>query len=137
MYASKQDMIDAYTEEALIELTDRDNLHEIDDDVLNRALADASAITDSYVSRRYNTTQARGTDVLRLHVCAIAYYKLHQGNYPDQIRVAYDDAMEFLRAISQGLANLDLDGVQPPSSPADARVEAPDRIFSRNSLKGL
>lgn len=137
MYANKQDMIDAYTEEALIELTDRDDLQAIDDDVLNRSLADASAIADSYVSRRYNTTQARGTAVLRLHVCAIAFYKLHQGNYPDQIRTAYDDAMEFLRALSQGLANLDLDGVQPPSSPADARVDAPPRLFNRDSLKGL
>lgn len=139
MYATKQNMIDAYTEVALIELTDRVDppTDEIDDAILQQALDDAAAIIDAYVSRRYNPTLARSAPVLRVHAQAIAFYKLHRNNYQDETRTAYEDAMEFLRALSSGQANLDIDGVQPPSAPADARVEGPARVFSRDSLKGL
>lgn len=138
-YATKQNMIDVYTQEALIELTDRAEppTGAINDTVLNLALADADALIDSYISRRYNPALATGTPVLRSKAQAIAYYILHRGNYPDQIRIAFEDAMEFLKAVSMGHANLDVAGVQPPSAPADARVDAPDRMFSRDSMKGL
>lgn len=138
-YATKQNMIDAYTEEALIELTDRADpaTGAIDDTVLDLALADAAALIDSYISRRYSPALAAAAPVLRSKAQAIAYYILHRGNYPEQIRTAFEDALEFLKAVSMGHANLDIAGVQPPSAPADARVEGPARLFSRDSMKGL
>lgn len=136
-YASKQDMMNAYTEEALIELTDREDVNAINDDVLDRAISEASSLIDSFVSRRYDTTQARSALVLRDHAVAIAFYKLHRGNRPDQVRTDFEDSMEFLRSVSTGTANLDVGGRQAPSAPADARVEGPDRIFNRDTMKGF
>lgn len=139
MYTNKQNMIDAYGERSLIELTDRadEPANVIDDAILDRAIEEAGYLADSYVGIRYNTVLARSAPVLREHVQAIAYYKLHRSNYPDEVRTAYEDSIAFLKGISSGIANLDIEGVQPASAPADARVDGPKRVFSRDSLRGL
>lgn len=136
-YASKQDMIDAFGEVALIELTDRTDAGVIDDVVLTRALDDTDAEIDSYVSARYDVTLARSATVLRSKAADIAFYKLHRDRRTDEVRQSYEDAIRLLRDIRNGLANLDIAGQQAPSAPADARVEGPDRMFSRDSLKGF
>lgn len=139
MYTTKQELIDTYGEEALIELTDRaePETGEIDNDVLNTAINDASATVDAYIIGRYSPAAARDAIVLRSHAKAIAFYKLHRNNYDDETRRAYEDALEFLKSVSNGTAHLAVDGIQPASAPADARVEAHERMFSRDSLKAL
>jgi len=136
-YASKEDMIQTYGESTLIELTDRNGDGVLDGGVLTRALMDAAALIDAFVSRRYDPVHAYGAPVLREHCAAIAYYKLHRGHYPDPVRVAYQDGLDFLRGLARGEVNLDISGASAPSAPADARVEAPERMFNRDSLKGL
>lgn len=137
MYATKQTMIDKYGERELIELTDRVEpyMSIINDAVLNAALSTATAMIDSYVSKRYDLPLAEVPAVLVPHAAAIAWYTLHRGNYPEAVRVEYEDALSFLRMISKGDALLDVQGTQPSSAPAEARVEGPERIFSRDSLK--
>lgn len=137
-YATKQDMIAAYDEASLVELTDRIEPPNgvIDDVVLQAALDGASALVDSYVARRYDLPLALVPPVLKRHTKAIAFYDLHRANYPDEVRKAYEDAIEFLRGVSRGDVVLDVGGTPPPTAPAEARVEAQDRIFSQDSLKG-
>ncbi len=137
MYASKQHMIDQYGEEALIELTDRalPATGEIVDSVLDGALEAASALCDGYLAKRYRTPVSNPPLILRRHAMAIAYFDLHRGHYPDEIRAAYDDAMAFLKQVSRGDIILDVAGVAPTSSPAEAHVDAPDRMFNRDTLK--
>ncbi len=139
MFCTKQELIDTYGTEALIELTDRATPETgvIDDDVLETAIADASATVDAYIIGRYAPAAARAAVVLRSHAKAIAFYKLHRNNYDDETRRAYEDALAFLKSVSSGAAHLAVDGVQPASAPADARVEAPPRMFSRDSMKAL
>lgn len=137
-YAAKQDMIDRYGEQPLIELTDRETplTGAIVDDVLDRALFDADALIDSYIARRYDLPLAATPGVLIQHAAAIAYHSLHRGRYPEEVRTAFEDAMKFLTALSSGAAVLDVGGDEPQSAPADARVEGPERIFSREEMKG-
>jgi phage gp36-like protein len=135
-YASKQDMIERYGTDPLVELTDRAQPYTgaIVDAVLDRALSDAGAVIDSYISARYALPLDPVPVVLVPHACALAWHALHRDRRPDEVRQAYEDAFAFLRALSDGRARLDVSGTQPPSAPADARVEGPERIFSRTSM---
>lgn len=136
MYATKQNMIDRYGEKPLIELTDRVEPYAeaIVDSVLNMALSDADALINSYISARYQLPVTSTPDVLRRHACVITYYDLHRGRHPDEVRKDYEDTLSFLKSVSRGDAKLDIAGIEVASSPAEARVEGPARIFNRDSL---
>lgn len=137
MYATKQDMIDRYGETPLVELTDRVEpyTNAVVDSVMTMALGEATAIINAYISGRYQLPSDSVPLVLVGHTCVIAYYKLHRGRYPDEVRKEYDDTLSFLKAVSRGEAKIDIAGIEAPSSVADARVEGPSRIFNRDSLK--
>ncbi len=137
VYATKQDMLDRYDEYKLVELTDRAEpaTGEINDAVLVKFLADASEIINSYISARHKLPLAPVPGVLVSHACIIAFYKLHRGHYAEETRTDYLDTIRFLENISKGLIQLDAGGTEPSSAAADARVEGPERIFSRDSMK--
>lgn len=136
MYATKQNMIDQYGMQPLIELTDRVEPYTeaIVDNVLNMALSNADALINSYISTRYQLPVSNTPEVLRRHACIIAYYDLHRGRRPDEARKDYEDTLSFLKSVSRGDARLDIAGIEAASSPAEARVEGPIRIFNRDSL---
>ncbi|PZQ45163.1 MAG: hypothetical protein DI551_08220 [Micavibrio aeruginosavorus] len=138
-YASKTDMIKRYSEASLIELTDRVQpyLQAINDDVLNAALDDATALINSFVGKLYRLPISAVPSVLVRHTCSIAYYDLHRGRYPDEVRKEYEDTMSYLDKIAKKVVVLDLDGSEPQSALAEARVEGPARIFNRDSLKSF
>ena len=132
-------MIDQYGAERLVELTDRADPPEgeIDDTILQKALDDADAVINSYVARRYDMPITGAPPVLRRHAEVLAWYSLHRGRHTEEDRQAYDDTMKFLDDVSKGVALLDVGGSQPASSPAEAVVDGPDRMFNRDTLKGL
>ncbi len=138
MYATKQDMINRYGLAEMIEVTDRANpmTGEIDDDVLNAALLDASAIIDSYVSRRYDLPLDQVPVVLNGHCMTMAWYKLQRGRHTDEARTDYTDALDFLRQISTGVALLDVAGTEPASAPAQVASTSSGRTFSRGKKDG-
>lgn len=132
-YATQTDMITRYDERQLIELTDR---AEIATGVVNAAivadaLADASALIDSYVGKRYRLPVAPVPIILRNVCCAIAYLDLHRGRYAEETRVAYSDALDTLAKISNGSMVLDVEGTESKSAAAQVAVSQTDRQFSR------
>ena len=132
-YATQADMVKKYSEQQLVELTDRaeELTGEIDGDILSAALDDASALIDSYLRRRYALPLSPVPAVLR-NVCAtVAYYELHRGRYADETRKAYDDVMGYLSQLSAGTVVLDVAGTEPTSAPAQAVADMVDRRFSR------
>lgn len=133
MYANKAEMILEYGEKELIELTDRAEIltGAIVDEVLDQALTGASAVIDSYVSRRYKLPLTTTPIVLRDHCMSIAWYKLHRGRHREEDRKAYEDAMAYLGQLSSGAAVLDVGGSEPQSAPAQAVKDGPERTFSR------
>lgn len=137
-YATIQNMIDRYGELPLIELSDRDDppTHAIVPLVVDAALLEAGAMIDAFIASRYSLPLFSVPDVLRRHCCVIAYYDLHRGRYPDEVRKDYEDTISFLKSLSRGEAKLDVAGEEPTSQAADARVEGPARLFNRTSLEG-
>ncbi len=139
MYATIQDMKDRYTESELIELTDRADpaTDAIVDAVLENALNDATGLVDSYVANIYKTPLNPVPKAITIHVCAIAYYRLHQTRYTDEARQTYEDAIAFLEKVSTGKIVLSVDGKDAKSTTANARVSGYNQAFNRDSLEGF
>jgi len=136
-YANKTDMQARYEDQKLIELTDRVEPYQniIIDSVMNIALDDASAVIDMYVGGRYKVPLSPAPQSLIKICCTLAYYGLHRGHHHDELRQTYEDALSYLEKIAAGKIELNQLGAEAPSATATAVVEAPDRIFNRDSLK--
>lgn len=136
-YIDKTYMITRFGENDLIELTDRVEplTHAIVDEILDAAIINAIGVVDAYVSDRYKTPLNPVPEMIKDCVATIAYYKLCRDRYTEETRQAYDDALKFLKDIAWGKAHLVSEGNESSSPSAEAVVEAPDRIFSRDSLK--
>ena len=137
-YATKQQMIDRFGETELAQLTDKKGGQSIDDFVLGRALDDAKHEIDSYLTGRYDLPLAETPGVLVRRACDIARYFLYEDRASETVRQRYDDAVSWLRKVSEGKADLGLDSgnaeVRPPPGAVDS---AADRAFGRDNLKNF
>ncbi len=70
----------------------------------------------------------------------IAWYRLHQDGVDEKTpaRLAYLDAIAYLRRVAEGAADLPGAATAAPVPPTSgARVTGPGRTFSRSGLRGL
>lgn len=135
-YATKQDLIDRYGENELARLTDRAAGTTVNDTVVDRALADASAEIDSYLAKRATTPLSPMPGLVVTHCCAIARYYLHEDHAPDRVKDAYKLAIDWLKLAARG--DVTVDGVTPAQDAPSADmplVEGPERIFGRDSMR--
>jgi len=141
-YATQQDLVDRFGAQELIQLTDRANMppSTIDDTVVTRALTDADALIDGYVGKVYDLPLPNPLPVLTKTAADIARYFLH-GKAADKdspVTAAYNQALSWLKDVSKGLVALD-DGGEEPAQAGDGavRMRGPDRVFTRDTLRGL
>jgi phage gp36-like protein len=137
-YATQQNLVDRFGEAEIKQIADRDGDGAIDAGVVAKALADAEAEIDSYIGNVYQlplaSVPARVVDLAQ----DLALYKLYASNPPEDVVRRYRDAIRFLEAVSAGKAVLPgLDGAPPPSAGAGVAVSAPERVFTRDTLKDL
>lgn len=141
-FATKQDLIDRFGRTELVQLTDRVNRPPttIDDTVVSQALGDASALASGYVGKIYQLPLAIVPQALVKAVADIARYYLHgsRAENDGEEERAYKEAVNWLKDIARGTVQLDVGGV-PPAQPAGGSVQmdAPERRFSRRSMRGL
>lgn len=103
--------------------------------VVDQALAAASSLADSYLRSRYRLPLVSWGDDLRERVCHLAAYQLLsvRGFNPElgadqNIRLRYEDAITWLKAIAAGLVHPDVqDSAPTPLGVAPAIVSAPPR----------
>lgn len=107
-YATVADLVAAFGEVEIIQLTDRAGLGTVDDAVAQEALDRASSEADSYLEARYPVPLGSAPKALVATVCDIARYRLSGGDSPetDPIASRYKLAVAWLRDISRGLASL-------------------------------
>ncbi len=136
-YATLQDLIDRYGEEELVGLTDRGEPRTgtIDETVAGRALADADALIDGYVGRRYRLPLSSIPAQLVPVACAIARAGLWKDAAPDAVKANFDAAMRTLRDISDGRLVLEVAGIEPPAAVGGVQHVGPDRVFTADALK--
>lgn len=139
-YATQADLVTRFGERRLIELTDRSNPvpETIDAGVVAAALADAAGLIDSYVGQVLPLPLPSAPAALTAIACDLAWYRLRgEGAAEDSPeRKAFEDAIAWLKRVAAGEVSLEPEGAAAASD-SDVRFAAPDRVFSRDSLKGF
>lgn len=126
VYAQVSDLIDRYGEQEIIQLTDRATppIGRIDTTVAERALSDADAEIDAYLSGRYSLPLASVPPVLTRVACDIARYRLWDDQAPEEVRSRYEDARRLLESLSAGRVTLG-----PAQGASGVQYTAPVRVM--------
>jgi phage gp36-like protein len=116
-YATVQDMVDRWGQTEMIRLTTPDGteMTTLDAAAIERAIAEASAVVDSYLRRRYAAPLAAAPYEIRRAVCVIARYDLSHGENREpgeQVRLQKKEVLDWLGEIAAGRVLLDLEEVQ-------------------------
>lgn len=140
-YATLQSMIERFTEAELRQLSPlAGQPGQIDPVRVGRALDDASAEMDSYLAIRFSVPIAGELPLLVKAACDLAREDLARSP-SDAVVAAAKRAREWLKAVSKGSASLgsgpegETDAV-PEADGGGARVAAPDRVFTDETLAG-
>jgi len=108
-YITKQQLINRFSNTEIEQLTDRDNLGTIDDDVLNGAINDASNVVDSYI-KQVKTLPLTQTVIdaspLPRYCGDIVRYFLNDNRAGEEVETRYKAAMAWLRDLVNGKASL-------------------------------
>ncbi len=129
-YATKQSMIDAFSERELAELTDDVAHAVIDDDVLGRAIAHADDLIDSKLRERYTVPLASPPAVIVDYAGDIARYRLYGDAVPELVEARFRAAVAWLNDVALRRASL------PAGSPTAGMPQgtALDRTFTGETL---
>lgn len=137
MYASVQDCRASRGDRPVDLLRDESGT----DGPLERALADATALIDSYAGTRHPVPLDPVPPIVATYCIDIAMYRAapDAALATDHDRQRYEDALRFLRDVSKGAVSL---GWRDPDPPAGAdgpavSIDAPGRVMASDSLKGV
>ncbi|MBL8396175.1 MAG: DUF1320 domain-containing protein [Candidatus Accumulibacter sp.] len=101
---------------------------------VDRALADAEAEINSYVSGRYVVPLSPVPITITRLACAIARYHVLGDAATETARRAYEDARAFLRDVQAGRAQLDgANQVSAATGAATVDYVTDERLFSRDA----
>lgn len=136
-YTTLAELIERFGETTLKQLADRDGDDAIDTDVIDRAISDAGAMIDGYLTVRYELPLASVPPLLSPLAADIVFYYLHPHGAPEEVRSRYRHAVQVLEGLAKGTVRLDVAGAEPTAPGERPRVEGPDRLFSRDKLGGF
>ena len=138
-YALAADMVARFGELEVIQITDRNQDGQIDEDVARVALEDATAEIGAYLGR-FRRTCGDGPPMLVRLCCDIARYRLTATSgvlITDEIRNRYKiDVLDLLRALAKGEVQLGVDGAGAEvetDSDSIMFANANNRIFARDN----
>lgn len=138
-YATKQQMIDRFSERELVELTDRVQPYTeaIVDNVLDRAMEAADAEIDSYLRGHYLVPVVPAPVLLIDIACDNARWRLCDELIPETVQKRRDEAISRLRDIARGVIQLDVATSDETTSSGMPQFEGPGRIFTRGTMRGF
>lgn len=141
-YATQDDLVPLrLTQKDLVELTDDAFTGEVNSDVVNAALEEASGRVESYCRQRYVTPLQQSDDVKAL-VLDITLYLLfsrrRETRVSDTVQQRFDQAIGFLKDISAGKASLDqpVTAQQAQLGSGEAVITRKPERFSDRNLDG-
>lgn len=138
-YASQQNLIDRFGADELIQLTDRTGTDSIDAAVVGRALADAYAEINGYLSTRYTLPLSPVPAALEKLACDIARYQLFENAVTDIVKERYDNAIRFLKDVAAGKVTLGVDSnnAQAATISNAVQMSSSTKVFSRGESGGF
>lgn len=113
-YATKQNLIDRFGEDELIQITDRhtrsdpENSGTIDTVVLDQAIADADAEINGYLNAYALPLSVVPANLIRI-ACDITRYYLYDDQDIETVTKRYDSAIAYLRMVASGKISLGAD----------------------------
>ena len=142
-YATQADIVEIFGDDALL-VADRDGNGTADAAAVARALVAASEEIDSHIGVRYRLPLPAVPGLLRQLAVDIALYRLAAtADVQSEIhRTRYEDALGTLKRLAEGKAALVLPPEPqaepaPDTSPRPIVTGGPDRLFSRDQMRGL
>jgi len=137
-YATKQNMIDRFGEQELIELTDRDNLGLINNTVMEQAIGDAQAVIDGYLRSAYTLPLATVPAELVRVCCDLARFHLFGDRVPDTVQKRRDEAVSWLRDVAAKRVSLGLDaaGQDMPAAVGGVNYKTSAQVFNNAAMAG-
>lgn len=102
---------------------------------VDRAIAAAESLADSYLRSRYTVPVADPPDQLVEAVSHIALWSLYRGPGPEHAKLRRDEAVAWLKDVGAGRADLPaVDPITETSSTAAVRHSFGDRLCTRDLL---
>ena len=147
MYATAQDMYNRYSKATINQLAD--SKIDIDEDtgeqlqtreqIINNAIADASAAVDGYISGRITLPVDKVPAVLVRADCVLAYYNLADGVATEKAEKDKDDIIRFLEKVASGQISLGLaiDNSKLDEAGDVAIITSAGSVWSRSRSKGF
>lgn len=139
MYLSVQEFIARVGEKQAIELTDRENVYQVNTAVAEVALADATACIDGYLCARYTVPLVDVPLNIKRICCDITRFYLSsmsETRSTDEIKERFEMAIKQLEKLSAGDNSLGLDpGTGEEIATEDDTIlfsNSGNRIFSRD-----
>lgn len=129
MYTTQAELLQRFGDRELIELTDRAHSGAIDGAVLERAIADADALVNSYLTPRYRLPLAPALieqSSLGAVASDLARYHLYDGAATEEVEKRYERAVAWLKDLARGQASLGGDDRAVATPEGRAVVRSPD-----------
>jgi phage gp36-like protein len=138
-YATVTDMISAFSEQEILELSNIDypDNTTINEGVVVRAVADASAQIDGYLATRYSTPIIDPVPpIVRNYTCDVARYLLDKDKPREEVTRRRDLVFYFLKDLAGGRANLPGLNTADSTSASDMPLfYTGGRVWTSESLK--
>ena len=124
-YIDAQDLITRFGEDELLQLAPNAAGDGYEAVTVAQACEDASGEIDGYVAAAgYPVPLVPVPRIVLAYAADIARYRLYDEHAPEQIRKRYEDAVKFLRAVSDGHVML---GAKEPAATAGSAMFEPGR----------
>ncbi|HAS3586465.1 TPA: DUF1320 domain-containing protein [Vibrio cholerae] len=141
IYATKQDLIDR-DEQMLWNFAINRETGELNDTYINQALEQADDEINSLMKRRYILPLQTVPSMLNKIAITIAFYWLADRDQQatNLLEERYKMQIATLKEIASGKRDLGLPTIESPDESSIGKVEliqTNDRLFTRNSLKGV
>lgn len=139
-YCALSDIIDQVPEQKILELTDDENLGEVNAARVDKAISTAGSIIDGYLRGRYTLPLSTVPDLVKTISVDISVFKLYERrremDMPESLSSRYKNAVKLLEQIQKGLISLGIEAAASVSGGSyKTNKTAEDREFSKEKLK--
>jgi len=139
-YCTYSDITDQLDEATLVQLTDDENLGQVNQDRVNAAIADADGEINGYLGARHHVPLDPVPPIIKTCSVDIAVYNLYSRRSvaPEDRFERYRARIRYLEKVAEGKISLGADDPEgsPPDTDAPRMSSAnPARIFDRDKMK--
>lgn len=132
-YCTEQDLITRYGASELIQLTDKENVGQMDSDVIAVAIADADSLIDGYLGGKFSLPIVPVPLSLVRIACEITRFYLHEDGAMEEVKDRYEKAEKILEKMAAGKINIGItEQGEKPASQNTVVMKSGGNVFNRN-----